>query len=388
MIGPNADDARNLFGDYAYPAHVESLREVLLESGRRARLAASRSAQLAEIDAVDCGAPTVLDALRNRLGGARCASPAAATSAATRRDGFDEAVAVAQARRRRGAGHGRQVRPDRRLHERREPRPRLARSAGRPGGARPRGARDGHAGGARARRRQAVRRAAGCTSAARPCCSAWLPGEEGADAIADALVGEVSPGGKLPISYPAHGRPAAGLLRAQDLRRTVALEGRLRRRAVGAALPVRPRPRLHDVRADRRAASDDADGRRGTRRSPSTSRSRTPATARRRGRAALRPRPAGERHAAGARAEELRPRRARPRASRRPSRSRSPSASSGSTIGTLAYVVEPGIFELFVGTSSTDLLGPPDRSTVVADASAGTAPAKAFDGSVSTVTVT
>ncbi|MGB8351716.1 MAG: glycoside hydrolase family 3 C-terminal domain-containing protein, partial [Gaiella sp.] len=30
----------------------------------------------------------------------------------------------------------------------------------------------------------------------------WLPGQEGADAIADALVGEFSPGGKLPVSYP------------------------------------------------------------------------------------------------------------------------------------------------------------------------------------------
>src|SRR5262249_58085602 len=33
VIGPNADAARNLFGDYAYPAHVESLQNVL-DSGR------------------------------------------------------------------------------------------------------------------------------------------------------------------------------------------------------------------------------------------------------------------------------------------------------------------------------------------------------------------
>jgi beta-glucosidase len=31
---------------------------------------------------------------------------------------------------------------------------------------------------------------------------AWLPGEEGADAIVDVLMGEVSPGGKLPITVP------------------------------------------------------------------------------------------------------------------------------------------------------------------------------------------
>ncbi len=31
---------------------------------------------------------------------------------------------------------------------------------------------------------------------------AWLPGEQGGDAIADVLVGATSPGGKLPVSYP------------------------------------------------------------------------------------------------------------------------------------------------------------------------------------------
>jgi beta-glucosidase len=33
---------------------------------------------------------------------------------------------------------------------------------------------------------------------------AWLPGEEGAAAVADVLFGNVSPGGKLPISFPRH----------------------------------------------------------------------------------------------------------------------------------------------------------------------------------------
>jgi beta-glucosidase len=33
---------------------------------------------------------------------------------------------------------------------------------------------------------------------------AWLPGEEGAGAVADVLFGEANPGGKLPISFPRH----------------------------------------------------------------------------------------------------------------------------------------------------------------------------------------
>ena len=105
-------------------------------------------------------------------------------------------------RRRRGPGDGRQVRPHRGLHERRVPRPCLARPSGRAGGARPRGARDRDAGRARARggtpvgERVAARalrgRAAGLASRARRAPSA----------IADVLSGDANPGGKLPISYP------------------------------------------------------------------------------------------------------------------------------------------------------------------------------------------
>ncbi len=33
---------------------------------------------------------------------------------------------------------------------------------------------------------------------------AWLPGEEGGNAIADIIIGNRIPGGKLPISFPYH----------------------------------------------------------------------------------------------------------------------------------------------------------------------------------------
>ena len=64
VIGPSADEASNLFGDYAYPAHVESLR-VLLDSGDPfghgpTDGSAQRSA--------DVDARSVLAALRERLG--------------------------------------------------------------------------------------------------------------------------------------------------------------------------------------------------------------------------------------------------------------------------------------------------------------------------------
>ncbi len=196
VIGPNSDDARHLFGDYTYPAHIESLSEM------------SRSENIfsvpfsGEIDADQAmkAAPTVLDALRDRLGDrVRHARGCDVVDPST--EGIAEAVALAAdsdvaimvmgdragLTTRSTSGEGR----DRHTLDLPGAQEELVRSViatgtpvvlvlitGRPGGS----------------------VAAHEGSAA--VLQAWLPGQEGAGAIVDVLTGDANPGGKLPISHP------------------------------------------------------------------------------------------------------------------------------------------------------------------------------------------
>ena len=76
---------------------------------------------------------------------------------------------------------------------------------------------------------------------------AWLPGAEGAEAIADVLVGAYNPGGKLPISSPLGGQIDTTPTRCRAAGPTGRATTSIRRRP---ALPVRPRPQYTEFRIE------------------------------------------------------------------------------------------------------------------------------------------
>lgn len=197
LIGPSADSWRNVMGDYAYPCHIESLRAVRENDPFGAPVSD-------EVDLVDDDSMvvTVRNALRSRLGsGQEVIYSPGCDILNEDRSGFADAVQAAQA-----ADVAVLVMGDR---------------SGLVEGCTSGEARD------RARltlpgvQEDLVRAVAETgtpiilvlingrpvsLASIEPLVSsilvAWLPGEEGGSAIADALIGAVNPGGKLPISFP------------------------------------------------------------------------------------------------------------------------------------------------------------------------------------------
>jgi beta-glucosidase len=197
VIGPNADQARHLFGDYTYPAHVESLEEVL-SSGKNVfsmPLDARRRP-----DPVDVDATTIAGALATRFGPGVVRAPGCGVSDGSR-DGFAAAVELAAASdvAVMVMGDKAGLTDDCTSGESRD-----AASLDLPGV------------------QESLVRAVLETGtpvvlvlvAGRPLGSAWLhercaavlmawlPGQEGGAAVAEVLAGDAAPGGKLPISYP------------------------------------------------------------------------------------------------------------------------------------------------------------------------------------------
>jgi beta-glucosidase len=200
VIGPNAHDARNLVGDYGHLVHIETLLE---NRGREGVAGASVPLDLQLADELASWS-TVLDGIRSRVGpgtevryaagcgvlGGEDADIEAAVETARgadvailvlgERSGLTAQCTCGETRDRCELGlPGRQAELFRAVAETGTPIV-LVLVSGRP----------------LAIPEEAARAAA--------VLHAWVPGEAGPQAIAEVLFGDMSPGGKLPVTVPRH----------------------------------------------------------------------------------------------------------------------------------------------------------------------------------------
>ncbi|MDD5621788.1 MAG: glycoside hydrolase family 3 N-terminal domain-containing protein, partial [Actinomycetota bacterium] len=198
VIGPNADTVRNIIGDYAYPCHVESL----LEMSKNAEIFNTPIPEKLEL--VDNFVPisSILEGIKNTVSGETIVRYAKGCDIRSdSRNGFAEAVEIAGKSEvavvvvgdKSGlvedctSGESRD-RADLNLPGIQEELVRVLYDTGTPiiviliNG-----------------RPLSINR---ITEKIPAIIEAWLPGEEGANAVADTLFGIYNPGGKLPISFP------------------------------------------------------------------------------------------------------------------------------------------------------------------------------------------
>jgi beta-glucosidase len=198
IIGPNADTVRNIIGDYAYPCHIESLIE--MSKGKEI----FNTPIPEKIELVDNFVPisSILEGVKNRVSGETIVRYAKGCDIRSdSRDGFEEAieaakkseVAVVVVGDKAGlvkdctSGESRD-RANLNLPGIQEELVRAVFETGTPVvvvliNGRP----------------LSINWIAEKIPAV---IEAWLPGEEGAHAIADILFGDYNPGGKLPMSFP------------------------------------------------------------------------------------------------------------------------------------------------------------------------------------------
>ncbi len=198
VIGPNANQARHLLGDYSHPAHIE----ILLEMNPELATVLKWDPQSNGIVEGSVGVPTILDAIRQKVcPETRVLFAPGCSINDTDRSGFTEAVKVAQAADAviLVVGDKSGLTLDCTCGEFRD-----RADLGLPG--------------VQQELVQAIATLGKPTVVVlvngRPLSipwivenipalvEAWLPGEEGGAAIADVLFGDVNPGGKLPMSFP------------------------------------------------------------------------------------------------------------------------------------------------------------------------------------------
>jgi beta-glucosidase len=197
VIGPNADNVRNLIGDYAYPCHVEALLD-MLKSGPFDTPVPEK----VDLEGDFVSIISILQAIKNKVSENTIVNYAKGCGVnSCSKDGFNEAVEVAKKSDvaivvlgdKAGlvddctTGESRD-RADLNLPGVQEELLKAVCEAGKP--------------------------VALVLTNGRPLSinwaqenvpailEAWLPGEEGANAVADVLFGDYNPGGKLPMSFP------------------------------------------------------------------------------------------------------------------------------------------------------------------------------------------